>query len=170
LARNVELKARLDDLAAVITKASGLATDGPTEMLQEDIFFRCDAGRLKLRVFSPDLGELIFYRRPDLRGPKESYYLRSPTSAPETMREALASAYGEVGRVRKHRTVFLVGRTRVHIDRVEGLGDFLELEVVLQEGESAGIGENEAQHLMQQLGIDGASLVDRAYIDLLLQR
>ena len=60
------------------------------------------------------------------------------TTTPDTLRESLLSpAYGQVGRVRKSRTLFLAGRTRIHLDRVEGLGDFLELEVVLADGEHA---------------------------------
>jgi len=72
-------------------------------------------------VFSDGSGELIFYRRPDVRGPKESFYVRSPTSAPETLREALTVPYGQTGKVRKRRTLFRVGRTRVHLDRVADL-------------------------------------------------
>ena len=93
-------------------------------------------GRLKLRASSTDAGELIFYRRVNQAGPKESFYIQSPTSSPETLRESLSLAYGQIGRIRKYRTLFLVGRTRVHLDRVEGLGHFLELEVVLVDDES----------------------------------
>jgi len=78
-------------------------------------------------------------------------------------------AYGAAGRVRKHRTLYLVGRTRVHLDRVEGLGDFLELEVVLAEGDSADAGVKEARGLMAALGLADDQLVEGAYVDLLSQ-
>ena len=71
-------------------------------------------------------GELIAYRRADDGGPKVSDYLLSPTASPGTLRDALARSNGVEGRVVKHRTLFLVGRTRVHLDRVQGLGDFME--------------------------------------------
>jgi predicted adenylyl cyclase CyaB len=68
--------------------------------------------------------------------------------------------------VRKHRTLYLAGRTRVHVDRVEGLGDFLELEVVLDDGESVDAGTREAENLMATLGIEASDLVQGAYVDL----
>ena len=127
-------------------------------------------GRLKLRVFSRTSGELIFYRRANQQGPKESFYVRSPTSEPESLRDALTLAYGQTGRVQKHRTVVLVGRTRVHLDQVQGLGDFLELEVVLSESESAEIGVLDATELMSRLGVQQQQLLEEAYVDLLAQR
>jgi predicted adenylyl cyclase CyaB len=69
--------------------------------------------------------------------------------------------------VRKQRTLFLAGRTRIHLDRVEGLGDFLELEVVLAEGEPADAGVREARALMHALGVESSQLVEGAYVDLL---
>jgi len=167
MARNVEIKARVADRDALVVRARAFATAGPTEIAQDDTFFRCDNGRLKLRVFSQDRGELIFYRRANARGPKESFYVRSPTPSPDTLRETLALAYGVSGRVRKQRTLYLVGRTRLHIDRVEGLGDFVELEVVLDENESVDEGTREAHDLMARLGIDASALVEGAYVDLL---
>ncbi len=167
MARNIEIKARIDDPAAVRERVAAVANEGPTSIAQEDTFFNCSAGRLKLRAFSNTHGELIFYRRSDQHGPKESYYVRAPTAAPESLRQTLALAYGETGRVRKQRTLFLVGRTRIHLDEVENLGSFLELEVVLREGEPAEAGVREAEDLMSRLGIRASQLVDRAYIDLL---
>jgi predicted adenylyl cyclase CyaB len=165
IARNVEIKARVADREALLRRAQAIATEGPVEIAQDDTFFRCDNGRLKLRMFADDRGELIFYRRADTPGPKESFYLRSPTSAPATLRESLALAYGIAGRVRKTRTLYLVGRTRIHVDRVEGLGDFMELEVVLADGESVDAGMREAENLMAMLGIDASPLVTGAYVD-----
>jgi len=169
MARNIEIKAHVESIEALAPRAAAIADEGPIEIIQDDTFFRCDSGRLKLRVFSRQEGELIFYRRANQRGPKESFYLRSPTSAPDTLRESLSQAYGQVGRVQKHRTLFLVGRTRVHLDNVKGLGHFLELEVVLNEGELAEAGIREAQNLMARLGIESSQLVEGAYVDLLAQ-
>jgi predicted adenylyl cyclase CyaB len=166
--RNIEIKARIENVAALTPRVAALATEGPLEIAQDDTFFHCVTGRLKLRAFSNDLGELIFYRRVNQAGPKESFYLRSPTSSPETLRESLSLAYGQIGRIRKYRTLFLVGRTRVHLDRVEGLGHFLELEVVLADDEPTDQGVREARELMDRLGIQPSQLVEGAYLDLIL--
>lgn len=170
MARNVEIKARIASVEALVPKAAAIADKGPVEIIQDDTFFRCESGRLKLRAFSEEEGELIFYRRANQQGPKESFYLRSPTSAPETLRDSLSLAYGQAGRVQKHRTLFLVGRTRVHLDKVEGLGHFLELEVVLEEGESTEVGVREAHVLMAKLGVEPSQLIEGAYVDLIAQR
>ena len=168
--RNIEIKARIDSVDRVARIASTLADQGPIEIAQDDTFFRCNdsADRLKLRTFAPDRAELIFYRRANRSGPKESFYLITPCTTPDTLRESLTLAWGQAGRVRKQRRLFIVGRTRVHLDRVEGLGEFLELEVVLREGELPEAGTAEAHALMAQLGIGTDQLVQGAYVDLLL--
>ena len=167
LARNIEIKARVADLQAVAKAAERLGAQGPTEILQDDSFFPCPDGRLKLRGFADGTGELIFYRRADQAGPKESFYLRSRTTEPETLRESLVLAYGSAGRVRKKRLLYLHGRTRIHLDEVQGLGCFVELEVVLQGDEPAQDGVREARRLMEGLSIDTTQLVEGAYVDLL---
>jgi adenylate cyclase class IV len=58
----------------------------------------------------------------------------------------------------------------VHLDRVEDLGDFLELEVVLSDGEPPEPGIDEAHGLMAALGVAPAQLVEGAYVDLLAGR
>jgi hypothetical protein len=83
MARNIELKARIESVEAMRTKAAALADQGPIEILQEDTFFMCARGRLKLRAFSAHAGQLIFYQRPNQPGPKESFFIIAPTSSPE---------------------------------------------------------------------------------------
>jgi predicted adenylyl cyclase CyaB len=170
MSRNIEIKARIDDVAALSLKAAAIATTGPIEIAQDDTFFRCANGRLKLRSFSASEGELIFYRRSNQAGPKESFYIRTQTTNPDSLREALSLAYGQAGRVIKQRTLYLAGRTRIHLDRVQGLGHFMELEVVLAEHEAVEHGINEAHKLMDLLGVDAAQLVETAYVDLLAER
>ncbi|GKS94706.1 hypothetical protein AVAK2825_09245 [Acidovorax sp. SUPP2825] len=105
-----------------------------------------------------------------MQGPKTAFYVRTPTADPDGLREALTLAHGQAGRVVKERTLYLVGRTRVHLDRVAGLGEFMELEVVLDEAEPEDAGLREAHDLMARLGVAPAQWVDCAYVDLLRGR
>lgn len=164
--RNVEIKAAVTDLDAIEKKAARLADEGPVVLEQEDVFFFCPRGRLKLRRLT-GRAELIAYERPDAAGPKESRYVVHPTSDPDSLQNALAMALGVRGVIRKRRTLYIIGQTRVHLDCVESLGDFVELEVVLADGQDVGDGFATARRLMAELGISESRLVEKAYIDLL---
>ena len=164
--RNVEIKARVADLSAVEAQARLIATEGPQDIAQDDTFFRCGSGRLKLRELSATHGQLIYYAREDAAGPKVSDYWISETDVPAALRDTLSQALGVVGRVRKRRRLYLADQTRIHLDDVEGLGAFVELEVVLREGESPSEGEKTARRIMQGLGIAEAQLIEGAYVDL----
>ena len=168
MARNIEIKARLADPQGVHRRAAQLATAGPLVLEQDDSFFESREGRLKLRC-APEGAELIAYRRADESGPKLSEYWRSPVPEPDSMRELLAQSLGLTGRVQKRRVLFMAGRTRIHLDEVLGLGHFMELEVVLAEGEASEAGEAEADALMQALRIPPEARVRTAYVDLLKQ-
>src|SRR5882724_1713011 len=165
--RNVEIKARVRDPAQLRARAQSVADGARRKIQQNDTFFVCHTGRLKLRIFSDSQAELIFYKRDDSPDPKESQYVITPTAAPHELRETLTLALGECGRVRKKRTLFLAGKTRIHLDEIEGLGHFMELEVVLSDGETVAQGIKTAHRIMQQLGLRDQDLVDRAYVDLL---
>lgn len=166
MARNVEIKARVPDLSVIEDRARAIATSGPVELAQDDTFFACAHGRLKLREFPDGTAELIHYLRPDDAGPKTSDYVISATATPDALRESLSRALGVIGRVRKRRRLYHLGRTRIHVDQVEGLGAFVELEVVLREGEASETGLGEAWRIMGLLGIDESQLVRGAYVDL----
>ena len=167
MARNVEIKAHVEDIEALEYRVIEYADGEGTEILQDDTFFECESGRLKLRTFADGTGELIFYQRADESGPKESFYLISRTAEPDSLREVLTHAYGSGGRVQKRRMLYFKGRTRIHVDRVLKLGDFLELEVVLEQNETPENGIEEARTILAALGIDGGQLVEGAYVDLL---
>ncbi len=167
MARNVEIKARAVRPERLRTLAREVA-DGPPEVIdQVDTFFATASGRLKLRAFADGGGELIFYERPDRSGPKTSRYALARVPDAAALLAVLSAALPVRGVVRKRRELLLAGRTRIHLDRVEGLGDFLELEVVLAEGEDPAAGRVEAGNLMASLEIDDRDLVTGAYIDLL---
>lgn len=167
MARNIEVKARIDSIDALLPRALALA-DGPAQKIeQDDTFFACRLGRLKLRQFADGSGELIYYLRADADGPKLSDYVRVSAPDPAALREALARAHGVLGRVRKTRWLLLAGQTRIHLDRVEGLGDFVELEVVLRDEQSQAQGAAIAEALLRALGIAATQRLSGAYLDLL---
>jgi predicted adenylyl cyclase CyaB len=165
--KNIEIKARLRDREAVEALVQQRADHGPEVIVQEDVFFQCDEGRLKLRTFADGCGELIFYRRLDTEGPTQSEFSKAPTTNPRAMAETLGAALGTAGVVRKRRTLYLIGQTRVHLDEVDNLGHFLELEVVLEPGQSSGEGAGIASRLMSAIGVREEDLEARAYVDLL---
>ena len=80
---------------------------------------------------------------------------------------ALTSALGVMGRIKKERRLYLIGATRIHLDRVADLGTFLELEVVLRPDQDAAHGGALARDLMSRLGVNQEDLVSTAYLDLL---
>jgi predicted adenylyl cyclase CyaB len=170
LPSNIEIKAYARDFAEIRRRAEALSNQPVNILLQEDTFFNSPQGRLKLRVLSGDQGQLIYYTRPDQEGPKRSDYHIFLTNDPENLKRALELAYGIRGVVRKTRYLYLVGQTRVHLDDVEGLGQFMELEVVMQEGQSDAEGQAIAEDLMARLGVEGSDLIEGAYMDLLESR
>jgi predicted adenylyl cyclase CyaB len=172
---NIEIKAVLRNRAAALACAARLADSGPEIIHQEDIFFRCEGARLKLRIFHSDdgdstHGELIRYQRENRADARCSHYSIAHTSDPCILLDILTKTLGVVGTVRKTRTLYLVGQTRIHIDQVEGLGDFLELEVVLREGQTEEEGKRIANTLLAEFKIDEQDLIAGAYVDLLAAR
>lgn len=174
---NVEIKARLVDPAATQRLVEAICDGPPTALRQRDTFFHCPRGRLKIRdMVAGDMAagdtaagqaELIFYERADVAAARQSDYEIAPVADAAALGILLGRALGATTVVEKTRLLFHVGQTRVHLDAVSGLGDFLELEVVLRPGQSATEGQAIATALMRQLGINAADLVEKAYADML---
>jgi predicted adenylyl cyclase CyaB len=167
---NVEIKAVLKNRPAAEVLAAELSTSGVETISQEDHFFNCEGARLKLRILAEDRGELIRYERTDVADVRCSSYSIARTPDPRTLLEILTAALGVTGVVRKQRLLYLVGQTRIHIDHVEGLGNFIELEVVLQPGQNEDQGKHIATNLLSKFGISKAGLIAEAYVDLLARQ
>jgi predicted adenylyl cyclase CyaB len=164
---NVEIKARASDFNALRRRAEQLSDSPAQTILQTDTFFLTDRGRLKLRELGAGAAQLIYYERPDEGQPKRSDYHLFETGAPAQLKSVLSRALGVRGTVKKIRTLYLVGQTRVHLDEVEDLGQFLELEVVLGPDQTEQEGRAVAERLIADLGLDTRDLLEGAYIDLL---
>jgi predicted adenylyl cyclase CyaB len=164
---NIEIKARARNFADLRRRAEAIS-DTPVQVIpQEDTFFNTPKGRLKLRQLAPERGQLVYYERTDASGPKRSTYHIFETGNPESLKTALSLALGVRGVVRKTRFLYLAGQTRIHLDEVEGLGEFMELEVVLRPEQSDAEGQAIAADLMIRLGVREEDLLEGAYMDLL---
>jgi len=175
LARNVELKVRCDaeTLSFVERRLAQLGHDC-LDLHQVDTYFGATRGRLKVRELHSVAGntvELIAYARPDELGMRLSDYQRIvfPRAERASLRTVLAAALDELVVVDKRRKVAVVGRTRVHLDRVTGLGCFVELETVLAEGDDEGEGRAELARVVDILSIGDLTPVAASYSDLMLE-
>lgn len=133
---------------------------------QTDLFFHAPTARLKLRLFGDGTGELIAYRRPDLPGARGSDYEIYPTTEPGSLRRTLEAALELQGIVRKRRRLLLGRHTRIHLDEVDGLGNFVELETVLRDQSDADA-HSELTEVATALGLSTLPAVPGAYLDLL---
>lgn len=170
--RNIEIKARLPQgVQPLLQRAQALAGRPAHCIEQHDRFYAVPQGRLKLRQ-ADGRAELIQYQRADDTAARASQYLLVPLpdlATAQALHAALAAALGERGSVRKRRWLLLHEEdglhTRIHLDEVEGLGSFIELEVVLQPGQTDAEGQVRAEALMQALGLQQAERVAGAYLD-----
>ena len=165
--RNIEIKARIASVEARLMRAQALAGAPAVLIEQDDTFFAVPHGRLKLRRFADGSAELIHYQRPDSSAARASDYVRVPVPDADALAEALGRGLTVLGRVRKQRWLLLLGQTRIHLDRVAGLGDFMELEVVLAPAQTDAEGAAVAEQLMRALGLADAPRLAGAYLDLL---
>lgn len=163
--RNIEVKAHLRDrlAAAEALQRFGAVLEG--ELRQTDTFFAVPRGRLKLRECGPGTPHLIYYERRDAPTARPSDYWIAP--AAPALKDLLARALGVIGVVDKIRTLYLWDNVRIHLDAVQGLGAFIEIEAVLDDSNGDGDGHAKIGALKAALGIPEDDLVSGAYLDLL---
>ena len=170
--RNLEIKASVPSLAASGTRLRRLPGAAPHAMLrQTDWYFDVPRGRMKLREIvaaRARAAELIVYLRPNRRTARTSQFVRLPADECAATRRLLTGMFGVSVCVRKQREVWLYQNARIHLDRVSGLGTFVEIEVVVTKG------MRQAQRVMARLrtalGIDPARVIGPSYADLLRAR
>lgn len=166
--RNLETKARCRDLALARQRAASIGAVEQWTRRQVDTYFHVPNGRLKLRRQEDGPAELIFYRRPDRPQARWSSYSIVTVVRAAELGSILAEALGVVVHVDKVRTLLTLGHTRIHLDRVDGLGDFVELETVLAEQDEE-LAKDEHERIAEALGIEACDSVAGSYCDLLLQ-
>jgi adenylate cyclase class IV len=164
--RNIEIKARVPDLDALERRARDLGAAPAWTRRQRDVFFHVPTGYLKLRCVEGEPGELIAYHRAPGTEPRPSDYDIVPVGDPGLLERALTRSLGVRGVVAKTRRLWLWRHTRIHLDQVEGLGTFLELETVI-DGVTPEAAEAEAREAIRALALDPDTFLDRPYLELL---
>ena len=165
LLKNIEIKARLNNFEKTRQMVQAICPKPESIEQQMDTFFITEQGRLKLRE-TDERSALIYYDRLDSIDPSPSDISISFVDNPNTIKDVLSKSLGIRGVVKKNRSLYLYGQTRIHLDKVEKLGKFIELEVVLNEGQAIEDGNKIANELMDKLNIKKEDLIDVAYIDL----
>lgn len=162
--RNLEAKFRLPDHAAARTRAEKIGFVLRATLAQRDTFFAARHGKLKLRE-EDGRASLIHYRRaPDGELDLSDYEI-AEVANPETIRAMLAEALGIISEVRKRRILLMRRNVRLHLDSVEGLGDFGEIEAVLGDGDTSATFRREVEEILSALGAD--KLIDKSYFEML---
>lgn len=167
--RNVEAKFKLTDRPRMLERALEIGFAHSGELLQRDTFFVTASGKLKLRE-EPGGAQVIHYARRTASGSGLSDYEIVPVIEPDKLRTILSAALGVRAEVRKRRVVLIRQNVRLHIDSVESLGEFGELEAVLVEGESEQANRKRLAALLEQLGVEVNALIDASYFELMNAR
>jgi len=167
--KNIELKIILSNPKTIIRKLRVAKARFAGKLDQVDTYYNSQKGRLKLREINKKIFELIYYERPDTKRSKISNYKVVPIKRNflTQIKNVLMKTFGKKVIVKKERNLWLHKNTRIHIDKVRDLGNYLELETVVKKGISSA--KKEQQEIINLLGINEAKKIDVSYSDLLLK-
>lgn len=167
---NIEIKARCpdSDLVRKVLKQRNAIFKG--EDHQIDTYFNCQHGRLKLREGNIE-HHLIHYNREDEAGPKQSMVTLYRPQPNSMLKEILIKSLGILAIVDKKREIYFIENVKFHIDKVERLGSFVEIEAIDSTGE---IGKEklteQCKGFMELLGIQSTDLIEWSYSDMILHK
>lgn len=164
--KNLEFKAKCDSLDVLRQRVVALKAEYCRTMHQIDTYFNVPKGRLKLReVDAETTAQLVYYERPDAAVSRYSNYQLCDISQPVAFKAMMSETLGVMVVVEKRRELWMFGETRIHLDEVVNLGQFLELETVIQNQTEA---EAWAEHQLVREGLQvkAAELISVSYSDL----
>jgi predicted adenylyl cyclase CyaB len=166
---NIEIKARYPDLeeAARIAISLGAADHGRRR--QRDLYYNVPRGRLKLRQSDVDPDELVLYLRPDDPGPRRADYQVIPVPSDSRTEELMEAILGLEVVVEKVRRLFLLDTTRIHLDEVTDLGNFVEFEAVHthDDNTAAEAARQDVERLIGTFDIPPEDLIPNSYRELI---
>jgi len=176
--KNLEFKARCESLDALQPRLADLKATHRETIHQVDTYFHSPAGRLKLReIAEKGEGWLIYYERPNRHTSRYSQYQLCKIAEPAELKSLLTAALGIKAIVKKQRALWMFNNTRIHLDTVESLGQFVELETIEsppltgeihchEQTEVEAVAEH--QHVKTTLALDTMEPIAVSYSDLIL--
>lgn len=165
---NVEIKARCaaPDIVRRILTDLGARFAGRDH--QVDTYYRVPDGRLKLRQGNIE-NALIAYARPDSDGPKQSDVLLYKTHDGEALKQILDAVHKRLVVVDKNREIYFIENVKFHIDDVGGLGSFVEIEAIDNQGTiPPAVLKEQCEHYIDILGIEPQDLLTHSYSDMMI--
>jgi adenylate cyclase class 2 len=164
--QNLEAKFKLHDLERARKQAEAIKYQFKATLVQRDTFFRVREGKLKLREEESGAW-LVFYGRQDSQDLKLSSYEIVPIAEPEKTRSIMTQALGAIATVKKTRILMMRDHVRLHLDRVDGLGEFGEIEAVLGEHGDPERSRPAVNELLDVLDVDRKNLIAASYFEML---
>lgn len=166
--KNVEIKARCNDPDRIESILMENGADFHGTDVQCDTYFNVANGRLKMRQGNIE-NALIYYDRQDKAGPKKSEFILYRSDDLQELLPVLEKSLGIMKKVVKTRKIFYIDHTKFHIDHLEGLGNFVEIEVMdIEEKKSHEELEKICMHYMNLFDIKNNDLIEKSYSDLLV--
>lgn len=160
---NLEVKATVRNLYSVRDRLAALGAEHQGAEHQVDQYYQVPRGRMKLRQSSLDGAHLIVYLRPNDVSARVSTFHRLPVDRPKELAETLAAMFKAGSTVDKEREVWWWNDVRIHLDRVAGLGTFVEFEARLDTIGDPGEAQRLIDQLTRQLGIESSDLISDSY-------
>jgi predicted adenylyl cyclase CyaB len=167
--RNLEAKFRLRDLRLARERAEAIGYTYRADLHQRDTFFRVRHGKLKLREEAGSPACLIHYGREERDALQLSNYEIAQVADGEKTHAMFSAALGVIAEVRKQRTLLMRDNVRLHLDRIEGLGDYGEIEAIIVEGDDPEGSRAAVDELLAALGVAHAELIEVSYFELAAQ-
>jgi predicted adenylyl cyclase CyaB len=163
--RNLEIKAWIEHVQRAQSVARSLNATHAGILHQTDTYFKVQQGRLKLREIADSHSELIYYLRDEASPRRESKYEVYRVEDAASLKGILEHALGILATVKKERMLFLYNETRIHIDKVEELGSYLEIEVPVSHSLSAS--EEILRFLIEKFNIRSTDFLYHSYADMI---
>jgi predicted adenylyl cyclase CyaB len=168
--KNLELKAKYEDHRAAKKILKELNASYRGVLIQRDVYFNIPKGRLKLRSINNTSHELIYYNRADVKGKRLSFYFIEKIAHPEKTEKLLTEIQGKLVTVRKRRLLYIFENVRIHLDTVNGLGKFIELEAVIKTKKDAEGAKGKLNMLIRKLNISRSNTIAGSYSGLMLAK
>ncbi len=169
--KNIELKILLKKFNPLNSILKKMGVKLKNHMYQVDTYYNYKRGKIKIREINNKNFELIFYQRPDKYGSKISNYkiYKINKNQLKHIKNQLKSLLGEKNIVTKKRDLYLYKNTRIHLDKVKNLGNFLELETIVKNS-SLRQAKKEHNLIKKLLGLNNYKNINKSYCDILLSK